>query len=93
MQCLNSLTVLYDRLAEWSWQNRFAVCTPWLCKFDHLSQGILILKVLTKDEPFKGTTYRKDGKKIFIVKGYRKLFTETMELVLNRLFCFIIVSL
>lgn len=61
--------------------------------FHHLSQGILILKVLTKDEPLKGTTYRKDIKQIFIVKGYRKLFTETMELVLNRLFCFIIVSL
>lgn len=64
--------------------------------FDHLSKGILILKVRkirTKDEPLKGTTYRKDGKQIFIVKGYRKLFTETMELVLNRLFCFIIVTL
>lgn len=61
--------------------------------FDHLSQGILILKVQkigTEDEPLKGTTYRKDRKQIFIVKCYRQLFTETMELVLNRLFCFIV---
>lgn len=65
-------------------------------RHDHLSQGILILKVRkigNEDEPLKCTTYRKDRKQIFIVKCYRQLFTETMELVLNRLFCFIIVLL
>lgn len=71
MQCLNFLTVPYDRLAEWGWQKRFAACTQ---AFDHLSQGILILMVQqigTEDEPLKGTTYRKDRKQIFIVKCYR----------------------
>lgn len=63
---------------------------------DHLSQGILILKdqkIGTEDEPLKCTTYRKYRKQIFIVKCYRKLFTETMELVLNRLFCFVVIHI
>lgn len=81
MQCLNFSTVLYDGLAEWSWQNRFACLYAMTQAFDRLSQGILILKVQkigTEDEPLKGTTYRKDRKQIFIVKCYRQLFTETM---------------